>query len=138
MPRNQPSRVQNHQPQQQTGAFLAARHIEVNSRLLPSPKELREYDAALPGAAERIIAMAELEQAERHRAQAYALETLRIDNIAERNAEKRGQWMATVFIWGNLLSAVGLAVFNLTVPACILGIGSLSAVLIALINGKKK
>lgn len=82
--------------------------------------------------------MAEREQEERHRAQAYALETLRLDNTAERKAEKRGQWMATVFLWGNLIAAVVLAILGLTAPACILGAASLANVLNTIITRTQK
>lgn len=123
------------QPGPQT--ILTAQRIEVTSQLLPSPQELSEYERIQPGTAERIFAMAEREQAERHRAQAYALETLRMDNVAERKAEERGQWMATIFLWGNLLAAVVLAILDLTLPACILGAASLANVLNTIITRTK-
>lgn len=138
MPKNQPARTAPQRNQQRAGTFLAAQHIEVSSQLLPSPQELSQYEQTLPGAAERIFAMAEREQAERHRAQIYALETLRLDNTAERNAEKRGQWMATLFLWGNLFAAVGLAVSGFTVPACILSAAPLASVLNTIILRMKK
>lgn len=139
MSKKQPPRAKNNQPQQQARTFLtASQRIEVSSQLLPPSQELRDYDAVLPGAAERIIAMAEREQSERHRAQAYALETLRLDNIAERNAEKRGQWMAVIFLWGNLIAATILAFYDLIIPASILAGASVANVLNTVIIRTKK
>ena len=128
-PRTQPPRG---------GAILAAQHIEVSSHILPPPKELEEYKRIYPEAVERIFAMAEREQEERHRAQAYALETLRLDNEGERSAEKRGQWMATIFLWGTLVAAFVLAILGLTIPACLLGAAPLANVLNTIITRAKK
>lgn len=118
--------------------LAAAQHIEVSSSSLPSPQELHEYERIHPGAAKIIFEMAEREQAERHRAQNFALETLRLDNLAERAAEKRGQWMAVLFLWGNLLAAVLLAFYGFTIPASILAGASAANVLNTIITRLKK
>lgn len=54
---------------------------------LPPARELKNYDLALPGAAERIVAMAEREQSHRH-----GLESTMVN--AEADLKKRGQWIA--------------------------------------------
>lgn len=45
----------------------AFRQSESHSGWLPTPKYLQEYEAILPGLAERIVALPEREQAHRHR-----------------------------------------------------------------------
>jgi len=63
---------------------------------LPAPEDLRLYEEALTGAAERIVAMAEAEQRERFRREDFRHEEAM---IAARNAyvaERRGQICALV------------------------------------------
>lgn len=50
------------QPTPQAASFAVAKH---HSGPLPAPEDLARYEQLLPGAAERIIAMAELEQKHR-------------------------------------------------------------------------
>lgn len=68
---------------------------------LPPPEHLAIYEETAPGSAERIIAMAEREQAFQHKAQEMALENERraIDatlHLTNRDLARldRGQWMA--------------------------------------------
>lgn len=101
---------------------------------LPSPKTLEEYDAVLHGGAERIFAMAEKEQAARHKYNQNALD-------GEINLDRRGQWMgfsiaiiilvmAAVFAWkGNTTFAGTLVAIDL--------IGLVSVFVIGRRQGKK-
>lgn len=85
---------------------------------LPSPEMLKEYDAVLPGGAERIFAMAEKEQSARLKYNHGALS-------GEINLDRRGQWMgfsiaiiilamAAVFAWkGNTTFAGTLVAIDL-------------------------
>jgi uncharacterized membrane protein len=63
---------------------------------------LRDYDAIQPGTAERIIAMAEKEQAQRHRIETSDLETT-------KRYEGRGQW------FGFLVAITGIVVAGIVV-----------------------
>lgn len=73
---------------------------ESHSGWLPSPKYLREYEAILPGLAERIVSMPEREQTHRHK----VIEKMVVD---ERTLKGRGQIMALV----SLILLVGFAIF---------------------------
>lgn len=62
----QPNKVT--QAEQQIGAVVVQElhHQEFHQGPLPPPRQLIQYDEALPGAAERIMTMAENEQSHRH------------------------------------------------------------------------
>lgn len=90
----------------------------MHSGPLPSPKMLKEYDAVLPGGAERIFAMAEKEQSARLKYNHDALS-------GEISLDRRGQWMgfsiaiiilvmAAIFAWrGNTTFAGTLVAIDL-------------------------
>lgn len=67
---------------------------------LPSAREFRGYNDVLPGAAERILAMAELEQRHRHELESTAVK-------GEVRIKGRGQWFALAALVLSLL-LVGL------------------------------
>lgn len=117
---------------------LPARRPGASSSPLPSAQELQKYEFIQPGTVKMIFDMAEREQAERHWAQNFALETLRMDNVAERAAERRGQWMAFLLLWGCLLGAILLAFNGFTAPACILAGAPAASVLSTIITRRKK
>jgi len=69
-----------------------------HSGLLPAPETFSAYDKVLPGAAERILTMAEKAQSHRHEMERDTFETVR-ENVV------RGQWFAlllglTGLCWG--------------------------------------
>ena len=67
-----------------------ARHLEFSSGPLPPPQFFQAYETTLPGAAERILTMAEREQKSRH------------------SREARGQWMAFLLALLGLLGGMAL------------------------------
>lgn len=69
---------------------------------MPPPEALAKYDEVVPGAAQRILSMAEKEQTAAHDSNQFALREM-------AKEMKRGQWMALV---------VALSAFT---TACILG-----------------
>lgn len=78
-------------------------HEERHSGPLPPPRQLVEYDKAVPGGAERIFLMAEREQAHRHeiqRSEAH-LRHSTIQHIKSR--ESRGQHYGAALAFGVLL-----------------------------------
>ena len=94
-------RPQTRNPQQQQVRARAvsgdqALQVEALSGLLPHPEMLREYEAILPGAAERLLQLAEREQANRNglEKEDQALQKLVIAN-AHRD-RLTGLWVAAV------------------------------------------
>lgn len=82
-----------------------AHHVEVSSGPLPPPSMLQAYEDIVPGAAERILSMAENQLAHRHHQESVRLS-------ADVKLESRGQWMAlgmvvTALALGGGLIAVG-------------------------------
>ncbi|MEG6504208.1 DUF2335 domain-containing protein [Nitratidesulfovibrio sp. 1201_IL3209] len=67
---------------------------ELHSGPLPAPQTLEAYERIAPGAAGRIIAMAEEEQRHRHACDSSLISAQIQDSKAERQAEQRGQWLA--------------------------------------------
>lgn len=90
-PRNQPAHPQ---PQRGNGHLLVQQQLRVGP--LPDSEELARYDEIVPGAAERIIAMAEKEQAFAH----------------EQSKKNRGiRWYSMVSGSVIVVLAIGLASF---------------------------
>jgi uncharacterized membrane protein len=63
------------------------------------PEILSEYEKIQPGFAERLLQMAEKEQAERHKNQSLLIQTEREINIATSKNIKRGQWLALISVF---------------------------------------
>ena len=74
----------------------ATHHMEISSGPLPPPHFFEAYEQTLPGAADRILRMAEGEQRHRHRQQSGQLDS----DIA---LETRGQWMACVVAMSGII-----------------------------------
>ena len=70
--------------------LVAQFSAESYSGPLPQPEELAGYESVLPGAADRIIAMAEKELAQRHDAERTFLELKRLSIQADYGRSNRG------------------------------------------------
>lgn len=77
-------------------------HEERHSGPLPPPRQLVEYDKALPGGAERIFQMAEREQAHRHQMQSKEAELRQTTVQHIKNRETRGQNYGAFLAFGVL------------------------------------
>jgi len=93
---------------------------------LPPPQTLQKFDAIVPGSAERIIRMAEQEQAHRHRMEESVV-----------RAHRRGQWMgfcvALVALSGAIVAIVRGAHWSVPVALA----GPPIAVIVASLIGKR-
>lgn len=81
---------------------------------VPHPDVLLKYDTVQPGLADRIVAMAEREQAHRHGIVDAAVQA----NIA---SDRRGQWMAFTLAALFMIVAVLIGVFASAAAGAILG-----------------
>ena len=76
---------------------------------LPAPEAVKRFDEIIPGGAERIFRMAELEQQHRIQTEQDALQANIAASKAEINAASRGAWMAslasTLAISGSIFTA---------------------------------
>lgn len=76
--------------------------LQFRSGPLPQPGDFAQYDQVLPGAAERLLAMAEREQAHRHQ-----LEEL--DTEHDHRQERKGlRWGGTLTLAGMICALVAL------------------------------
>lgn len=81
------------------------RSVEVSAGPLPHPAHFQAYEHAQPGAADRILTMAERQQEHRH-----AQQIARLNSDASR--EKRGQWLAFLVTILALVGGMFLAYFD--------------------------
>ncbi|AUN95886.1 DUF2335 domain-containing protein [Pseudazoarcus pumilus] len=91
---------------------------------LPPPECLERFDAIAPGAAERILKMAEDEQAHRLRCESEALtENIQTARV-ERIIDTRGQWLGAGLSLAAVVGAVWLALATgaVMVPLALLGL----------------
>ncbi|MBR2674038.1 MAG: DUF2335 domain-containing protein [Mogibacterium sp.] len=79
------------------------RRIESYSGPLPQPKHLRQYENVVPGAANRILEMAESEASHRH---SFEKEMLRI----ESRDSLLGIFFATILCAGTIIAGVTIAI----------------------------
>ena len=94
---------------------------------LPPAEQFFKYDQALPGAAERILRMAEKELAHRHES-----ETKLIDESVK--ADKRGQYFAYSITLISLGMFCYFAYNGLLVPSIFPGIVTIASVVVAFIG----
>lgn len=83
----------------------AVAYYQHKSGPLPSPEDLKGYEDVLPGAAERIMKMAEEESGHRRSSDK---EIIR----AEVGAQVRGQWLGFVLAFSGLILGLGAAAFG--------------------------
>jgi len=101
----------------------AMMHSERHRGPLPSPRQLHDYDKCLPGAAERIVAMAEREQAHRH-STVDGFSEFRNETLAHvKTRDARGQYLGTFLC----LSVIGLCFYMTFIGHATVG-GSLAGV----------
>jgi uncharacterized membrane protein len=96
---------------------------------LPTAREFQGYESALPGAAHRILMLAEAEQAHRH-----ALERKVVERDLEMKA--RGQWFSLIALIAILSVVVLFAYLGFGAEGAMLGGGVIIGV-IALFLGQK-
>ena len=98
---------------------------------LPPPAMFGEYDDVLPGAADRILAMAERQAAHR---QEWEISALR----SEQKDSTRGQWLGFLISLGALIAATYLTVDDHVVaPILLVGVG-LSGLAASFINAVRR
>lgn len=101
--RNDPKRSQPAQRsdggRQQQSVTVRQEQMRLHHGPLPPPEQFAGYEQVLPGAADRILGMAEKEMAERHRRDAEAQQA----HVRER---RRGQWFA--FLLGVVVAGGGI------------------------------
>ena len=85
-----------------------ADHLEFSSGPLPQPETLSGYEAIVPGAAERILSMAEIHLGHRHDQESANLR-------ADIKLQARGQLMAFLVALVALLGGMGLVAFDKSV-----------------------
>ncbi len=104
------------------GSFLG---IKIHQGPLPSPADFEAYEHAQPGAADRLLAMAERDQIARIR-----------DLRTERLIKFTLDILAQLFLYGLIAAAVYLAINNKPLEAFFAGLAPIAAVIYA--NTRKK
>lgn len=106
------------------------RAFERFSGPLPHPSTLRGYEEVKEGFAERIMAMAENEQAHRHKCE---------DKIVSESTatSRRGQWLGFSIAVLFLIASIVLAILGKTVVSSILGGGTLVSLVAIFVTSNK-
>jgi len=112
----------------QVQAQITAQHY---SGPVPPPEILRGYDQVIPGAAERILEMAEADQRHTHEMEARAQKRV----FAER---KRGQIFALVVSLGAFTAAAVMSYFGAEKAAMVLSGSTIVGLVSAFITGRRK
>ena len=113
--RRKPTEVPAHRAQPEPDRQMAlVQETYRHSGPLPAPEVLGKYDEILPGAAQRIISMAEREQE--------SVIDSRNDAIKELALEiKRGQWLASFVAVSALATAAMLGFWGHPIAASVVG-----------------
>jgi len=128
-----------HEVRKQGGDVLvAAQREEYWSAPIPSPEAMARYNEVMPGAVDRILAMAEREAASRHSNDASILANERLKIESAKSEVMRGQVFAFIFI----ISCVGVAAWCAHVGqpwvAALFGGGTIAQIVIAMLNAKPR
>ena len=95
--------------------------IEFSAGPLPHPKFFQAYDDTLPGAAHRILTMAEKQQEHRHAQQSALL-------ASDTSREPRGQWMAFAIVIVALIGGFTLVTFDKTIEGVTTALGAIGGI----------
>ena len=128
MGKNRGNFIQHNSPMQQQGVVV--QREQSFSGPLPPPEILGRYNDILPGAAERIIQMAEKQAAHRQ-----ALETVAISSDASRS--KWGQIFGFIVATIGLVVSCLLGIYGSAITASVMGAGTLVALVSVFIYGSK-
>ena len=128
-----------HTQQRQTTQQVQFHQQKIHTGPLPTPEDLQQYDLILPGAAERIINMAEIEQQHRHdlerKATTSELETREILQATEKvriggimRSDGRGQMLGALVSFLSICGAIYLAKSQPWVAGTLIGLPLLGIV----------
>lgn len=123
-------RMQRQGPAGPGGVVTTQALLNHYSGPLPSPAHFEAFERVLPGSAERILKMAETEQARRHAT----------DLIAQRAYNREtatGQWFALVIGLVTVIAGMYAAVNGAQWPGGLIGAGGLFGLVSAFIYGRK-
>jgi len=114
-------------PPQTTGQIT----IQQYQGPIPDPETLRKYDQIVPGAAERIIHMAEQEGEHRRRMEQLALE-------AEKTERKTGQMLGFAIAVGCLVAFSWAVYLGAYWPAAVIAAGGMGMLVTAFVVGRSE
>ena len=97
------------------------RSIEVSAGPLPHPGFFQAYENTLPGAAHRILAMAETQQEHRHEQQAARLRS-------DESREARGQWIALAVVVTGIVAGTTLVLSDKSIEGVATALGAIGGV----------
>ena len=109
--------------------FTHTRSFEFSGPL-PHPEFFQAYDDTLPGAAHRILTMAEKQQEYRHSQQSVRL-------ASDASRETRGQWMAFAIVLVALIGSMTLIAFDKTVEGITTALGAIVGIVGVFISSKR-
>lgn len=111
-------------------SIIEVRQESMFSGPLPHPAILEGYEKTLPGAADRILKMAEMNASNRHLINHKIVDA---DNKRSGRGQVLGFILSIVFIG----AAIWCAFLNQPFPASILGVGGFSSIISIFVLGKK-
>ena len=129
------------QKQEQSRQVVAAYHEEVHSGPLPSPDVYERYEAVNPGAAERILAMAENQAAHRQKLEMIKTEA----EVMRLNAEIRDSLLGVIFAFVLGLACIAVAAVAIvlspsdagTVFGGVIGVAGIGAIITAFLTNTR-
>ena len=119
------------EPAEEVVQVTHQRSIEVSSGPLPPPSFFRAYEDTLPGAAHRILTMAEKQQGHRH-----VQQSVRLASDASREA--RGQWMAFAIVMVALVGGFSLVMFGRSIEGVATALGAIGGIVGLFMRSRRK
>jgi uncharacterized membrane protein len=104
---------------------------------LPLPSLLQGYENACPGAADRIIKMAEQEAEHRRNTETYIVNAGAEDSRREFSEARLGQISALVIVLASIGGAIFLGINGHEVAASAVGLGAVGSVVTTFITGRE-
>lgn len=98
---------------------------------LPSPEALKQYEKIYPGFAERLLIMAEHEQAHRHNSDQSLIQNQHKQHKRDTDTFRMGQLCAIVAVTGVLLLCYYMVSKNFASAAASIGVAAIVGVIVA-------
>jgi uncharacterized membrane protein len=134
---NNPSQAE----QSNTRNERSSNAIEVSAQFqgpVPPPQVMAGYEEIVPGAADRLIAMAEREQAHRHQQQERLLNAQITDARQDRLEARVGQIFALIIGLGSISAGATTAVLGAAIAGGFIGTGGVATLAAVFIMGRGK
>jgi len=136
--RSKPSAPARNKPEDSRQVVTQEMLVQQRSGPLPDAAELQNYEQVLPGAAERIVAMAEAQAEHRRAIEAKGADPAFADMAADRREARYGQWFGLIIGLTTVICGSVTAVLGAEVAGGVIGTTGVAGLVAVFVLGRKR